>query len=93
MVFLAKVPLRTAIDMIDAERDNKSIEVSNDSTCGIVNFGDGSGGTLEINLAKNYKITDLKNWDFVPDIVLTYGIDRIYGLSGRAWDQGNFFVE
>lgn len=93
LVFLARVPLRTAIDMMDAERDNKSVEVSDDSMCGIVNFGDGSGGTLEINLAKNYKITDLKNWDFVPDVVLTYGIDRIYGLSGRAWDQGNFFVE
>lgn len=93
LVFLARVPLRTAIDMMDAERDNKSVEVSDDSMCGIVNFGDGSGGTLEINLAKNYKITDLKSWDFVPDVVLTYGIDRIYGLSGRAWDQGNFFVE
>lgn len=93
LVFLARVPLRTAIDMIDAERNNKSIEVSSDSMCGIVNFGDGSGGTLGINLAKNYKITDLKNWDFVPDVVLTYGIDRIYGLSGSAWDQGNFFVE
>lgn len=93
LVFLARVPLRTAIDMMDAERDNKSVEVSDDSMCGIVNFGDGSGGTLEINLAKNYKITNLKNWDFVPDVVLTYGIDRIYGLSGRAWDQGNFFVE
>ena len=79
--------------MMDAERDNKSVEVSDDSMCGIVNFGDGSGGTLGINLVKNYKITDLKSWDFVPDVVLTYGIDRIYGLSGRAWDQGNFFVE
>lgn len=93
LVFLAKVPLRTAIDMIDAERDNKSVEVSDDSICGIVNFGDGSGGTLEINLVKNYKITDLKNWDFVPDIVLTYGVDHIYGLSRSAWEQGNFFVE
>lgn len=93
LVFLAKVPLRTAIDMIDAERDNKSVEVSDDSMCGIVNFGDGSGGTLEINLAKNYKITNLKNWDFVPDVVLTYGIDRIYGLTGSAWERGNFFVE
>lgn len=93
LVFLAKVPLRTAIDMIDAERDNKSVEVSDDSMCGIVNFGNGSGGTLEINLAKNYKITNLKNWDFVPDDVLTYGIDRIYGLTGSAWEQGNFFVE
>lgn len=93
LVFLARVPLRTAIDMMDAKRDNKSIEVSDDSMCGIVNFGDGSGGMLGINLAKNYKITDLENWDFVPDIVLTYGIDRIYGLGGRAWDQGNFFVE
>lgn len=93
LVFLAKVPLRTAIDMIDAERDNKSVEVSDDSMCGIVNFSDGSGGTLEINLVKNYKITDLKNWDFVPDIVLTYGVDRIYGLSRSAWEQGNFFVE
>ena len=93
LVFLAKVPLRTAIDMIDAERNNKHIEISDDSMCGIVNFGDGSGGTLGINLVKNYKITDLKKWNFVPDIVLTYGIDRIYGLSGRAWDQGNFFVE
>jgi len=93
LVFLARVPLRTAIDMIDAERNNKSVEVSSDSMCGIVNFGDGSGGMLGINLAKNYKITDLKNWDFVPDVVLTYGIDRIYGLSGSAWDQGNFFVE
>lgn len=93
LVFLAKVPLRTAIDMIDAERNNKSVEVSDDSMCGIVNFGDGSGGILGINLVKNYKITDLKNWDFVPDVVLTYGVDRIYGLSGSAWDQGNFFVE
>lgn len=93
LVFLAKVPLRTAIDMMDAERDNKSVEVSDDSMCGIVNFGDGSGGTLEINLAKNYKIADLKNWDFVPDVVLTYGVDRIYGLSRLAWEQGNFFVE
>ena len=93
LVFLARVPLRTAINMMDAERDNKSVEVSDDSMCGIVNFGDGSGGTLGINLVKNYKITDLKKWNFVPDIVLTYGIDRIYGLSGRAWDQGNFFVE
>ena len=93
LVFFAKVPLRTAIDMIDAERDNKSVEVSDDSMCGIVNFGDGSGGTLEINLAKNYKITNLKNWDFVPDDVLTYGIDRIYGLTGSAWERGNFFVE
>ena len=93
LVFLARVPLRTAIDMMDAERDNKSVEVSDDSMCGIVNFGDGSGGTLGINLVKNYKITDLKSWDFVPDDVLTYGIDRIYGLSGRAWEQGNFFVE
>lgn len=93
LVFFAKVPLRTAIDMIDAERDNKSVEVSDDSMCGIVNFNDGSGGTLEINLAKNYKITDLKNWDFIPDDVLTYGIDRIYGLTGSAWERGNFFVE
>lgn len=93
LVFLAKVPLRTAIDMMDAERDNKSVEVSDDSMCGIVNFGDGSGGTLEINLAKNYKITNLKNWDFVPDDVLTYGIDRIYDLTGSAWERGNFFVE
>ena len=93
LVFLAKVPLRTAIDMMDAERNNKHVEVSDDSMCGIVNFGDGSGGTLGINLVKNYKITDLKNWDFAPDIVLTYGIDHIYGLGGRAWDQGNFFVE
>lgn len=93
LVFFAKVPLRTAIDMIDAERDNKSVEVSDDSMCGIVNFSDGSGGTLEINLAKNYKITNLKNWDFVPDDVLTYGIDRIYGLTGSAWERGNFFVE
>lgn len=93
LVFLARVPLRTAIDMIDAERNNESVEVSSDSTCGIVNFGDGSGGLLGILLAKNYKITDLKNWDFVPDVVLTYGIDRIYGLGGRSWDQGNFFVE
>lgn len=93
LVFFAKVPLRTAIDMIDAERDNKSVEVSDDSMCGIVNFNDGSGGTLEINLAKNYKITNLKNWDFVPDDVLTYGIDRIYGLTGSAWERGNFFVE
>ena len=93
LVFFAKVPLRTAIDMIDAERDNKSVEVSDDSMCGIVNFSDGSGGTLEINLAKNYKITNLKNWDFVPDVVLTYGVDRIYGLSRSAWEQGNFFVE
>lgn len=93
LVFFAKVPLRTAIDMMDAERDNKSVEVSDDSMCGIVNFGDGSGGTLEINLAKNYKITNLKNWDFVPDDVLTYGIDRIYGLTGSAWERGNFFVE
>lgn len=93
LVFFAKVPLRTAIDMMDAERDNKSVEVSADSMCGIVNFSDGSGGTLEINLAKNYKITNLKNWDFVPDDVLTYGIDRIYGLTGSAWERGNFFVE
>lgn len=93
LVFFAKVPLRTAIDMIDAERDNKSVEVSDDSMCGIVNFSNGSGGTLEINLAKNYKITNLKNWDFVPDDVLTYGIDRIYGLTGSAWERGNFFVE
>lgn len=93
LVFFAKVPLRTAIDMIDAERDNKSVEVSDDSMCGIVNFNDGSGGTLEINLAKNYKITNLKNWDFIPDDVLTYGIDRIYGLTGSAWERGNFFVE
>lgn len=93
LVFFAKVPLRTAIDMIDAERNNKSVEVSDDSMCGIVNFGDGSGGTLEINLVKNYKITNLKNWDFVPDDVLTYGIDRIYGLTGSAWERGNFFVE
>lgn len=93
LVFLAKVPLRTAIDMIDAERNNKPIEVSSDSMCGIVNFGDGSGGTLGINLAKNYKITDSKKWDFVPDVVLTYGVDRIYGLSKSAWEQGNFFVE
>lgn len=93
LVFFAKVPLRTAIDMIDAERNNKSVEVSDDSMCGIVNFNDGSGGTLEINLAKNYKITNLKNWDFVPDDVLTYGIDRIYGLTGSAWERGNFFVE
>lgn len=93
LVFFAKVPLRTAIDMIDAERDNKSVEVSDDSMCGIVNFSDGSGGILGINLAKNYKITNLKNWDFIPDDVLTYGIDRIYGLSGSAWEQGNFFVE
>lgn len=93
LVFFAKVPLRTAIDMIDAERDNKSVEVSDDSMCGIVNFSDGSGGTLEINLAKNYKITNLKNWDFIPDDVLTYGIDRIYGLTGSAWERGNFFVE
>lgn len=93
LVFLARVPLRTVIDIMDAEQDNKSVEVSDDSMCGIVNFGDGSGGMLGINLVKNYKITDLKNWDFVPDVVLTYGIDRIYGLGGRAWDQGNFFVE
>lgn len=93
LVFFAKVPLRTAIDMIDAERDNKSVEVSDDSMCGIVNFNNGSGGILGINLAKNYKITNLKNWDFIPDDVLTYGIDRIYGLTGSAWEQGNFFVE
>lgn len=65
----------------------KSITVSKNTNCGLVDFWYGAGGTLEVELEKDIEIPVSIIDSFTIDGGRgTYSVDNIYGLISEAWN-------
>ena len=68
--------------------DYETLTISKNATCGLVQYWDGSGSVLEIQLDHNVVIPKKMVWDAWVDGTKPHGydVDEIYGLIGSAWN-------
>lgn len=87
-VFLAELPINKIAEI---KWGGKDIVINKNCFCGIYDWVDGEGGTLEVDLEKNVVV---KNGEFelFIDGEMGYSIDQCYGLTSKAWKYGKIDV-
>lgn len=81
VTFLLKMTLEELINVIQEGKKDKNYEITipKDTRCGLVDYGNGGGSILDINLEKDMKIPFQNFWHYDLDTKLYYGINSIYG--------------
>lgn len=78
----------TLEDLINFNKDTiKSVTISKNTNCGLVDFWYGAGGMIEVSLEKDLEIpvSIIDSFD-IDGNRGTYSIDRIYGMADDAWN-------
>lgn len=84
-VFLFELDLE---DFANIKYNKPKLMISKNTLCGLYDWVDGAGGTLEVELEKDLVIpSDV--YDMFEDSEMGYGIDETFGLTGDAWRQGS----
>ena len=81
VTFLLKMTLEELINDIQEGKKDKNYEITipKNTRCGLVDYGNGGGSILDINLEKDMKIPFQNFWHYDLDTKLHYGINSIYG--------------
>lgn len=74
------------------EHDNVSITIDPSTSCGLIDFWNGAGGLMEIELDKAVQIP-LKFIDPHVDGTIGYGVQDIYGIHRDFWAKGAVDME
>lgn len=83
-VFLFELDLETFLNI---KFDNPNLIISKYTTCGLFDWVDGAGGTLDVELEKDIKVPS-NTYKFYADEENRYGINDTYGLTSSAWEGG-----
>lgn len=83
LAFFVKMTLKQFIEL----RENPiNIKLSKDTSCGLYDCWNGSGGTLELEL-ENDVVIPKKYVEMHIDGTRGYGVDNIYGMSSSFWSD------
>ena len=66
---------------------SSDLMISKNTLCGIFDWTNGSGGTLDVELEKDL-VVPAKKYELYLDEEIGYGVDETYGLTGKAWTYG-----
>lgn len=83
-VFLLELSLE---DFINIKFDSPKLMISKNTVCGIFDWTNGSGGTLDVELEKDLVIP-AGVYNLYTDGENGYSIDETYGLTQSAWRYG-----
>lgn len=83
-VFLFELSLE---DYINIKYNKPKVMISKNTICGLYDWGDGSGGTLDVELEKDLVIPSAV-YEFFEDGEMGYGIDEVFGLVDSVWREG-----
>lgn len=75
----------TIKDLIDYKKKPWTIKLDKDVKCGLVDYWNGAGGILEIELEKELEIPSDKVRSFKIDGADGYGVGEIFGMCSTFW--------
>lgn len=87
-VFLAELPIEKIAEI---KWGGKNIVINKNCFCGIYDWVNGEGGTLEVDLKKNV-VVKAGQYELYVDGEMGYSIDQCYGLTDRCWTYGRIDV-
>ena len=82
LVFMKKMTIEEWLELLE----KKTIAISKDTRTGLVDFWNGAGGLLDIELEKDFKFSSKFIHEIQPDVCYRYGVLDIYGASECLYD-------
>lgn len=87
LTFLIEATLEELIIM-QSKSNIKYIKINKSAKAGLCDFWNGAGGLLNIQLEKDIVIPMKYIHSSLPDGLVGYGINEIYGLDRKLWERG-----
>lgn len=84
-VFLFELDLE---DYANIKYNKPKLMISKNTLCGLYDWVDGGGGTLDVELEKDLVVPSAV-YEMFEEGEMGYGIDETFGLTGNAWRQGS----
>lgn len=84
-VFLFELDLE---DYANIKYNKPKLMISKNTLCGLFDWVDGGGGTLDVELEKDLVVPSAV-YEMFEEGEVGYGIDETFGLTGNAWRQGS----
>ena len=84
-VFLFELDLE---DFANIKYNKPKLMISKNTLCGLFDWVDGGGGTLDVELEKDLVVPSAV-YEMFEEGEVGYGIDETFGLTGNAWRQGS----
>lgn len=82
LVFMKKMTVEEWLELLE----KKTIAISKDTRTGLVDFWNGAGGLLGIELEKDFKFDKKFVYEIQPDVCYDYGIMSIYGAGKYIYE-------
>lgn len=82
LVFMKSMTVEEWLNLLE----KRYIEISKDTRTGLVDFWNGAGGLLEIELEKDFKFDKKFIYEIRPDCTYRYGVLDIYGASESLYE-------
>ena len=82
LVFMKKMTIEEWLELLD----KKTIAISKNTRTGLVDFWNGAGGLLDIELEKDFKFSSKFIHEIQPDVCYSYGVLRIYVASESLYE-------
>lgn len=95
VAFLTRMTLRDLLDIntkLKEQTKPRKITVTKSIMCGLYDPFLGGGSVLEVELEKDVEIPFKIIRSCLPDGGDNYGVDDIYGLTGKAWQYGEYKI-
>ena len=83
-VFLFELTLE---DYANIKYNRPKLMISKNTLCGLYDWVDGAGGTLDVELEKDVVVPSAY-YELFEEGEMGYGIDETFGLTGSAWRKG-----
>ena len=84
VAFFVKMSIK---DLINYKENPYTFKIDAGTSCGLVDFWNGAGGILEIQLEKAVEVPADKVRSFTIDGADGYGVDKIYCMSSSFWTE------
>ena len=82
LVFMKSMTVEEWLELLE----KRYIQISKDTRTGLVDFWNGAGGLLEIELEKDFKFDKKFVYEIRPDCTYRYGVLNIYGACESLYD-------
>ena len=82
LVFMKKMTIEEWLELLE----KKTISIAKNTRTGLVDFWNGAGGLLDIELEKDFKFSSKFIHEIQPDVCYTYGVLNIYGASESLYE-------
>ena len=82
LVFMKKMTIEEWLEQLE----KKTISITKDTRTGLVDFWNGAGGLLDIELEKDFTFSSKFIHEIQPDVCYRYGVLDIYGAPESLYD-------